>query len=44
MKNLSTFNKFFLLLCAAVIVFLAFTVPHETEDKAAQQQTINIQE
>lgn len=29
MKNLSLFNKFFLLLCAALIVMLALTVPHE---------------
>jgi hypothetical protein len=29
MKNISTFNKLFLLFCAALIVLLAFTVPHE---------------
>ena len=34
MKNLSTFNKIFLIFCAALIAFLAFTVPHEVKDTA----------
>jgi len=32
MKNLSTFNKIFLIVCAALIAFLALTVPHEAKD------------
>jgi cell division protein FtsL len=39
MKNLSTFNKIFLLLCAAIILLLAFTVPHEKEEKRVRHVT-----
>lgn len=37
MRNISTFNKFFLILCAALIILLAFTVPHEEENYTKQQ-------
>lgn len=37
MKKLSIFNKLFLIFCAALIVFLAVTVPHESE---AQKRNI----
>jgi len=37
MKNISTFNKLFIVLCAALIALLAFTVPHEKENKEQKE-------
>jgi hypothetical protein len=39
MKNLSTFNKLFLIFCAAVIVFLALKVPREKQHQSAHQES-----
>jgi len=44
MKNLSIFNKLFILLCAALIALLAFTVPHEKNEKGMQQTTVKADE
>ena len=39
MKNLSTFNKIFLIFCAVLIAFLALTVPHEVKDASDQEES-----
>jgi len=39
MKNLSTFNKLFLIFCAVVIVFLALNVPREKQNQPAKQDS-----
>lgn len=44
MKQLSTFNKIFILLCAALIVLLALTVPHEKESGASQDTIVSADE
>ena len=44
MKKISTFNKFFIILCAVVIVLLAFTVPHEPDGQETQQTTAQMED
>ena len=39
MKNLSTFNKLFLIFCAVVIAFLAMTVPSEVKDSSVNDES-----
>lgn len=38
MRNISTFNKFFLLFCAALFVLLVFAAPHDKDSKAKQNE------
>jgi len=40
MKSLSTFNKLFLIFCAVVIAFLAYNVPHESQESPAAEDTV----
>jgi hypothetical protein len=35
MKNLSTFNKLFLIFCVVVIIFLVLKSPREVENQSA---------
>lgn len=37
MKNLSTFNKIFLLFCAAIFILLVIAAPHEKDKKEKQE-------
>lgn len=36
MRNLSTFNKIFLLFCAALFVLLIIAAPHDKDSKVKQ--------
>ncbi|CAN5677657.1 hypothetical protein BH11BAC1_BH11BAC1_10980 [soil metagenome] len=40
MKNMSTFNKIFLLFCAALFLMLVLKAPHENEKNGIQKQEI----
>ncbi len=38
MKNINTINKIFLLVCAAMILFIVLTVPHESSNVKAEKE------
>ena len=44
MKNLSTFNKLFLIFCAIVIAFLAYSVPREKQDSQSNTESAFLSE
>ena len=44
MKNLTLINKIFLLVCAAMIVLVALTVPHESENSKPEETNLTVNE